>query len=208
MPTVTERRVTVVVITHNRCEELDRTLTALAQLPERPVVVVVDNGSSDGTAKMVRVRFPEFGLLVSSEHLGAAARNHGVGAARTPYVAFCDDDTWYEAGGLTRAADLLDAHPRLAVVTAGIIVEPSGTLDPVCDRMARSPLEPQPGMPGHPLLSFPAGVSIVRRHAFLDAGGFCERLWLGGEEDLLGADLARQGWCMAYVPEVVARHHP
>jgi N-acetylglucosaminyl-diphospho-decaprenol L-rhamnosyltransferase len=73
--------------------------------------------------------------------------------------------------------------------------------------MAASPLDRTPGIPGHPLLSFLAGVSIVRREAFLAAGGFSTRLWLGGEEELLASDIARAGWHMSYVPEIVAHHH-
>jgi GT2 family glycosyltransferase len=200
--------VSVVVITHNRCEELDRTLRRLSELPEQPPVVVVDNASTDGTAAMVGSRHPGVTLLTPGANLGAVGRNLGVRVAETPYVAFCDDDTWYDPGALARAADLLDAHPTLGVVTASIIVEPAGTLDAICAEMARSPLDPgAPGLPGHPLLSFLAGVTILRRQAFLDAGGFSERLWLGGEEELLASDLARAGWDMRYVPEIVAHHH-
>lgn len=201
-----DERVSVVIITHNRCSELDRTLAALASLPERPSVVVVDNGSTDQTVAMVRARHPSTTLLTPGVNLGAVGRNLGVRAVRTPYVAFCDDDTWYEPEALRRAADLLDAHPTLAVVTASIIVEPYGRLDAICEEMAASPLPAPQGIPGHPLLSFLAGVSIVRRTAFLDAGGFSERLWLGGEEELLASDLARAGWHMTYVPEIVAHH--
>ncbi len=200
-------RVSVVIITHNRCSELDRTLAALASLPDRPSVVVVDNGSTDETAAMVRARHPSTTLLTPGANLGAVGRNVGVRAVRTPYVAFCDDDTWYEPGALRRAADLLDTHPTLAVVTASIIVEPYSRLDAICEEMAASPLPAPQGIPGHPLLSFLAGVSIVRRTAFLDAGGFSEKLWLGGEEELLASDLARAGWHMTYVPEIVAHHH-
>lgn len=199
-------RVSVVVITYNRCAELDRTLRRLAELPEKPGVIVVDNASSDGTADMVRSRYPGVTVLTPAANLGAVGRNLGVLLADTPYVAFCDDDTWYDPGALRRAADLLDAHPTLAVITARITVEPGGTLDPICAEMAESPLQRTPGIPGHPLLSFLAGVSIVRRKAFLAAGGFSTRLWLGGEEELLASDLARHGWHMAYVPDIVAHH--
>ena len=202
-----DSRVAVVVITHNRREALDRTLTTLAQLPEQPHVVVVDNASTDGTAALVRRRYREMTLLTPGKNLGAVGRNVGVAAVDTPYVAFCDDDTWYDPGALARAADVLDAHPTLAVLTASILVEPRGVLDAICEEMAESPLDPPVGIPGHPLLSFLAGVSVVRRQAFLGAGGFSERLWLGGEEELLASDLARAGWHMTYFPEVVAHHH-
>ncbi|WP_374023797.1 glycosyltransferase family 2 protein [Mycobacterium sp. HNNTM2301] len=202
-----DERVSVVVITHNRCEELERTLRRLAALPERPRVIVVDNASTDGTGDMVRSCHPGVTLLTPGANLGAVGRNLGVAAADTPYVAFCDDDTWYDPGALRYAADLLDAHPTLAVVTGSITVEPDGRLDSICSEMAESPLDPAPGIPGHPLLSFLAGVSIVRREAFLSAGGFSARLWLGGEEELLASDLARAGWRMSYVPQVVAHHH-
>jgi N-acetylglucosaminyl-diphospho-decaprenol L-rhamnosyltransferase len=200
-------RVAVVVITRSRKDELDRTLRSLTSLPERPHVIVVDNGSTDGTAAMVRQAHPDVMLLEPRENLGAVGRNVGVAAVTAPYVAFCDDDTWYEPGALTRAADLLDAHPSVAVITATIVVEPYGRLDAICEEMAQSPLDRVPGLPGHPLLSFLAGVSVVRRTAFEQAGGFSERLWLGGEEELLASDLARAGWNMLYVPDVVAHHH-
>jgi GT2 family glycosyltransferase len=201
-------RVTVVMITHNRRAEADRSLRMLAQLPERPRVVVVDNGSTDGTAAMVRSIHPDVTLLEPGRNLGAIGRNVAVEAVDTPYVAFCDDDTWYDAGALACAADLLDAHPRLAVVNARIIVEPSGRLDAISREMAHSPLDRPPGIPGYPLLSFLAGVSVVRREAFVEAGGFSPRLWLGGEEELLAAELASRGWHLAYVPEVSAHHFP
>ncbi|GFG62767.1 glycosyl transferase [Mycobacterium kubicae] len=200
-------RVSVVVITHNRRDELDRTLHRLSDLPEQPRVIVVDNASTDGTADMVRAGHPEVTLLTPGKNLGAVGRNLGVDVADTPYVAFCDDDTWYEPGALRLAADLLDAHPTLGVVTASITVEPDGRLDDICTEMADSPLDRPPGIPGYPLLSFLAGVSIVRREAFLAAGGFSKRLWLGGEEELLASDLARAGWHMSYVPDVVAHHY-
>lgn len=203
-----DRRLAVVVITHDRCDELRRTLCCLEALPEQPHVVVVDNASTDGTAGMVAQEHPRVQLLRARRNLGAVGRNLGVDAVGHRYVAFCDDDTWYEPGTLTRAADVLDAHPDLAVLTARIIVEPAGTIDPMSEEMAASPLDRPAGLPGHPLLSFLAGVSIVRRDAFIAAGGFSERLWLGGEEELLASDLARAGWRMAYLPELVAHHHP
>lgn len=203
-----EGRVSVVVVTRNRLPELLVTLAHLRALPERPRVVVVDNASSDGTAAEVRRRHPEVEVVALEENLGAAARNVGVGLLGTPYVAFSDDDSWWEPGALRRAAELLDAHPRLALLAGRILVGPEGREDPICAEMRRSPLPREPDLPGPPVLGFLACASVVRREAYLSAGGFDPHVFFGGEEELLAADLAAAGWALVYVEEVVCRHHP
>src|ERR1700742_381778 len=187
-------RVTVVIITRNRRAELDRTLRLLARLPEHPAIIVVDNGSDDGTAALVRWHHPDVQLIAARGNLGAVGRNLALRRITTPYVAFCDDDTWWEPGALTLAADALDAHPDVASVTARIVVEPDGTDDPITPELAGSPIPGRPGLPGPALLSIMAGASVLRADAFRAVGGFSPRLWLGGEEELLCADLVSRGF--------------
>ena len=199
-------RVAVVVITHQRRGELLSSLARLRQLPEKPHVVVVDNGSTDGTAAAVQEHFPEVELISSPVNLGAVGRNLGVARLDTPYVAFCDDDTWWEPGSLATAADVLDAHPRLAVVTARILVEPSGREDPIVPELRDSPVRGAPWLPGPALGSFLAGASVLRRDAFAEVGGFSERLWLGGEEELMAGDLAAASWELCYLAQLTVHH--
>jgi GT2 family glycosyltransferase len=206
VPARPDQRLTVVVITHNRRAELLRTLGLLRGLPERPPVIVVDNGSADGTAEAVRAGCPEVRLLTPGANLGAAGRNLAVAEVRTPYAAFCDDDTWWEPRSLARAADLLDAHPRLASVTGRIVVEPAGVDDPICAELRDSPVRGPAWLPGPALMSILAGASVVRVAAFREVGGFSRRLWLGGEEELFAADLAALGWWMVYAEDVVVHH--
>ncbi len=201
-------RVAVVMITHNRRDEVLCSLGHLTRLPEQPRIVVVDNASADGTAAAVAERFPQVEVLHAGGNLGAAGRTLGVRHVSAPYVALCDDDTWWEPGSLRRAADLFEAHPRLAVLTARILVGPEEREDPVCAELARSPLPREPGMPGPPLLGFMAGASVVRRSAFLQAGGFEPHLFVGGEEELLAADLAAAGWWLCYDAALTVHHHP
>jgi len=201
------RRIAVVVLTHNRAGELRRTLRHLLALPLPPVVAVVDNGSSDHTARMVREDFPQVRLVALPRNIGAAARNAGVRAVNAPYVAFCDDDTWWADGALERAAALMDTHPDVAVLCARVLVGPEEREDPTCTAMAASPL-PGDGLPGPALLGFLAGASVIRRSAFLAAGGYEPRLFIGGEEGLLTLDLAARGWRLAYVPALTVHHYP
>jgi GT2 family glycosyltransferase len=80
-------------------------------------------------------------------------------------------------------------------------------VDPTSEEMARSPLDGA-GLPGIPVLGFLAGASVIRRRAFLDAGGFDPRFFLGAEEGLLALDLAARGWRMIYLPSLLVRHAP
>ncbi|MCW2567325.1 MAG: glycosyl transferase family 2 [Mycobacterium sp.] len=204
----TDGRAGVVVLTHNRRDEVLTAVGRVLALPERPPVVVVDNASGDGTADALRARFPGVTVLTLAHNLGAVGRNVGVSALATPYVAFCDDDTWWDPGSLRRAADLFDRYPGLAVITATILVEPGGRDDPVNAELRESPVRGASWLPGPALGSFLAGASVVRREAFLARGGFDARLWLGGEEELLAADLAAAGWELCHIPDMVVHHAP
>ncbi|MDX3907855.1 MAG: glycosyltransferase family 2 protein [Pigmentiphaga sp.] len=203
----TEMRVTVVILTHNRREEVLRTVGRLRRLPDPICLCVVDNASSDGTADALRAAFPDLHVIAAARNLGAAGRNLGVQWARTPYVAFCDDDTCWEPHALERAADILDLHPRVATLCAQVRVGAEGRSDPTCERMAQSPL-PSHGLPGKALLGFLAGASVMRASAFLQAGGYHPAFFIGAEEALLALDLAAAGWHMVYCPEIVTRHEP
>src|SRR5690349_17400025 len=125
-------RVAVVMITYNRRAEVLHSLGELALLPERPEIVVVDNGSIDGTAAAVARHFPHVRLVKAGANLGAAGRTLGVQHVEAPYVAFCDDDTWWEPGTLRHAADLFDARSRLALLTARVLVGREEREDPTC----------------------------------------------------------------------------
>ncbi|HEY8546449.1 MAG TPA: glycosyltransferase [Acidimicrobiales bacterium] len=203
-----DQDVTVVIATRNRRERLAATLAHLraADAPTPPRVVVVDNGSHDGTPATARAAGAD--VIELGRNLGAPARTIGVAAATTPHVAFCDDDSWYAPGALATAAAHLHVHPHLALVAARILVGPEERLDPLSAEMAASPLRVPRPLPGPPVLGFAACGAVVRREAYLQVGGFSPLLFFLGEERLLAYDLAAAGWDLAYAPDVVAHHHP
>jgi GT2 family glycosyltransferase len=202
------RRVSVVMMTRDRREQVLQTLRHLHDLPEKPPVILVDNGSTDNTVAAVRRHFPEVTVLPQERNLGAAARTLGVRAAQTPYVAFSDDDSWWAPGSLDRAADHFDAVPRLGLLAARILIGPQERLDPICREMTDSPLARADDLPGPPVLGFIACGAVLRRAAYLQVGGFNPVVFFFGEEAVLAQDLAAAGWGLAYVDDVVAHHHP
>jgi GT2 family glycosyltransferase len=195
-----------VILTYERRELALRAVARALALPERPEIVVVDNGSRDGTAQALASVGERVRVLRSPRNLGAAGRNLGLAATERPFVAFSDDDVWWRPGALARAADLLAAHPHVGVVTARVQIEPDGRIDPTCRAMAESPLPRDPA--GPPLVGFLAGACVARRSAFLAAGGYEARLGIGGEEELLALELLTAGWRIVYASDVVAHHEP
>ncbi|MBN1093248.1 glycosyltransferase [Blastococcus sp. TML/M2B] len=199
---VTAADVTVVVASRNRRADL------LVTLPRHEApVVLVDNGSSDGTVAAVRAAHPGVTVLPLERNVGARARTLGAARARTPFVAFADDDSWWAPGDLARAVAVMRAHSRLAVLNARILVGPEERLDPVCAAMAGSPL-PRGNLPGPALLGFVACAALVRTEAFEAVGGFDPVVRFPGEEERLALDFATAGWSMAYVDAVTVHHHP
>lgn len=207
-PGISLNQARVVIITNNRRAELLQTLAQLTALAEKPPITVVDNGSSDGTVEAVSSVYPSVQIIPLRENLGAYARTIGVKESSEPYIAFCDDDLWWESGSIAQGCEVLDRYPKVAIVVARVLVGPENHEDSICGVLAASPLPRPIELPGPPLLGFLAGASIVRRSAFLEVGGFHPTLGIGGEEELLAIDLISHGWFICYLPELEGHHYP
>jgi GT2 family glycosyltransferase len=204
-------RTSFVIASRNRAPELAAVVNRLLDTTDCPVIVV-DNGSDDDTAARIRGVASRSGgrvqLVELAENLGAVGRNVGVERATTPFVAFCDDDSWWEPQAPDRAEDVFDRYPTVALLAARTIVYPDRREDEFCRLLADSPLGRRADLPGPSILGFMSCAAMVRRSAFQAAGGFSDILHFRGEEQLLAVDLASLGWDLCYCPDLVAIHQP
>lgn len=204
-------RTTFVIASRNRAPELARTITTLLDTTDCPIITV-DNGSDDHSVAVVRRFAGEHpGRVLAIElksNEGVVARNIGVAACRTPYVAFCDDDSWWAPDSIGIAEEVFDHNPTVGLLAARTIVLPQNRDDPMAAELANSALGRRPGLPGPSILGFMTCGAVVRKVAFTAAGGFSELLHFYGEEQLLAMDLAALGWDLCYCPDLISYHQP
>ena len=181
-----ELRVTLVVPTKNRKDELRRALLSARRQTIPLDVFVMDDASTDGTAEMVETEFPEVILTRASQSRGPTAqRNRGTQLARTEIVVSIDDDCVFEnPDTLEKTLSTFDDE-RVGLVSIPYVdALNSGTMQ------GNAPDSSTP----YASFSFRACSYAVRRDAFLKAGGYRELLMIQGEEDDLSIRLLDHGY--------------
>lgn len=166
-------KVSVIVPTHQRCEMLGRTLrSVLAQQGTEIEVIVVDDGSTDGTSARVRaLGDARVRLARHSNPMGvSAARNRGILEATGEWIAFLDDDDLWAPEKLTRQLDASRRGGCEWAYSGAVAVSPSG--DIIAGGRPASPDELLRALPYRNVV--PAGSSnvIVRKELLQRVGGF------------------------------------
>ncbi|MGH2704379.1 MAG: glycosyltransferase family 2 protein [Actinomycetota bacterium] len=116
---VTAHRLTTVVVSWNTRELLARCLASIRDHAAPGLdneIVVVDNGSDDGSLEMLREQWPEVRVIANSTNVGfTKANNQALRSTGGRYVLLINADAWLAPGCLERLAAQLDADPRAAV---------------------------------------------------------------------------------------------
>jgi len=204
--------VAVVIPVRNRPHEIVECVRSLAALdyPRDLVeVIVVDDASTDDTAGAVRaLALPGVRVLAGAEHSGqSACRNAGASDANADIVAFIDSDCTADPGWLAElTSDFAD--PTVVAVGGGVRAKDPETwierYEAACSPLDKGPV-PAEVVPGSGIDSLASCNLVVRRRAFLDAGGFDAGLAFGEDVDLVWR-LRRLGGRVLYRPSGAVEH--
>lgn len=117
---MTDKQTSVIIPAFNAVLTLGRAVrSALDQKPAPLEVLVIDDGSTDGTELVAR-SFPERVRFITQSHAGpAAARNRGILAARGKYIAFLDADDYWLPGFIAACQEFLETHANAVAVSVG-----------------------------------------------------------------------------------------
>lgn len=187
-------RVSVVVPTRNRLGTLRRALTGVeAQRFRDFEVLVIDDGSTDGTAAWLHAERPGVRVLATGGAGSAAARNAGIEHARGELVAFLDDDDVWRPAYLEAQVEHLDANPAAALSWADHFeVGPGGRASRPDTRALLVYASPLVRLLAESFIHT-MSVVVCRRSIFDDFGRFAERLAIVHDLDWYSRLLAGGG---------------
>ena len=211
--------VTAVVLTLDGRELLERMLpTLVAQDASDLRIVVLDDGSSDGTPKWLRAEWPQVEVVVNEANIGVARSfNRAVELARgSDYLALLNNDLELAPDYISRVVAELDAHPEAASANGKMrnAGEPT-VLDGAGDQMMWSSIvtrrgwgERDSGQYDAPdeVFSVCGGAAVYRMAAFDDVGGFDEDFHAYMEDVDWGFRAQLRGWTARYVPDAEVLH--
>lgn len=198
--------VSVIIPTYNYARFLREAIdSALAQTRPALEVIVVDDGSTDGTRELL-AEYGERIRVLSQQNQGvAAARNAGIGAANGDYLAFLDsDDAWYPRK-LEQQMLRFEQEPHLGLVHCGAeMIDAEGrTLDTTTGGMEGDVAEAMLRLDREVIM--PQGSSIVvPKRIAMDLGGFDVRLPPSEDWDFCYRLASR--YSIGYVPVVLVRY--
>jgi glycosyltransferase involved in cell wall biosynthesis len=184
-PAETPVRVSVVIPTYNRLAYLMEALRSVfVQTFSDYEVIVVDDGSTDGTEAALGAYADRIRYLHQENQGAAAARNLGIGRARGEWIAFLDSDDMWEPEALERLTRATEEHPEAGLITSwGRVVDADGR---PTDRIVGK-RSPGPFFTPESFLEKDSGgvlTPMVRRHLLARAGGYDESLRTAHDCDL------------------------
>ena len=167
------RTATVIVVTRNRKDDLRTAVKSALDQSARPEVLVIDDGSTDGTTESIRREFPSIRLVRHDDSAGLVVRRNQAARATSGDVIFSiDDDAAFTSPRTVEQTLAEFDDPRIGAVAIPFI-EPR-----------KGPQVMQHAPAGGPWVTdcFIGTAHAVRRDVFLSLGGYRERLFHQGEE--------------------------
>lgn len=218
MPEAGRGTITVIIPTYNGIKYIPDCLDSLKSQLRRPdEVIVVDDGSTDGTASLVTRSYPEARLIRLESNRGfAAAINEGISRSQTDYVALLNNDARAAPKWLSELARALDEQRAIGFCSSKMLfADQPGIINSIGIGFTRAGTAFDVGYGQkdgeqfnypRPIFGACAGAALYRRKLFQDVGLFDEDLFMWYEDADLSFRAQLAGYRCLYVPTAVVYH--
>jgi len=211
-------KASIIVVNWNGRRYLEECLSALlAQTYSSYEIILVDNGSSDGSVEFVAERFRQVRIIENGENLGFAAGNNvAIRVAQGDYIVTLNNDTRAEPDWLEELVKVVETDPRIGMCASkmlfyhhtGILNSTGISLDVAGIAWDRRGGERDDGREREPIEIFGpcAGAALYRREMLDEIGLFDEDFFAYHEDVDLAWRARSRGWRCVYNPRAVVYH--
>jgi GT2 family glycosyltransferase len=210
--------ISVVIVNWNRRELLGACLASLQRQADVAFeTIVVDNGSTDGSADMAEREFGARVIRNAGNRGFCAANNQGIAAARGEFIALLNNDAEADPGWLAALYRMCSRSPEVGMAASKVLewedprrIDKAGHLIfPDGQNRGRGAGAADRGQfDREEEVLWPDGCAAMYRKAMLDLiGGFDEDFFAYGDDAELGLRARIAGWKCWYAPDAVVRHH-
>ena len=187
-------------------------------------VIVVDNGSTDGSQEMLREKYPQVDIIQNDSNVGLGkASNQGVESTNGRYILLLNNDTIVNGPSFDAMVDFLEKNPKAGGV-GGKLMNPDGTIQAgynsfstLLEEFLVATRIGEYFRPGYPAVMDADGIKsvdwvgsaclMVRRAALDDVGLLDEGYFIYGDETDLQYRLKKAGWEIYFLPNVTTIHY-
>ncbi len=200
--------VTVLIITWNRKQDVLETICAIYdQSYPNFEIIVIDNGSEDGTVEVVSKTFPEVVIVPLERNVGVAARNVGIVIAKGEIILCLDSDASPGKQSILNLVRKLQAEPRIGVINSKVVNASTRKIDRIAGWVYS---EKDKADQDREFLSYSFSETgcAIRKEVFDKVGLFWERLFFGCEGMEFSLRVLDAGYNILYYPGSIIYHRP
>lgn len=202
--------VSIIIVSYNTADLIGDCLeSVLASRQVSCEIFVVDNASRDGSADVVRKKFPAVRLIANEDNRGfGAANNQALRECTGRYVVFLNPDTTVEPESFYRMIAFMDANPGVGLAGPKVL-NPDGTRQDSISlrypghRYGAADLGPLPGE----IACVLGACQIASADLLRELGGFDEDFFLYGEDQDLCLRIRKRGHVIGLIDDAVIMHH-
>lgn len=213
-----KKLVSAILVTRNRKREVLKAISSIYQQTYKPIeVIILENGSFDKTAEIVKKKYPKTKIVISKTNLGAAGgRNLGLIYAKGKFILFMDDDAVASKNMILRLMEVMEKNPKIGIVQPKIynsdktrVLQGVGhDIDLLTGRVRGIGVGEEDHGQYDLLEDIPmVGCTwIVRREVFNKVGNYDEDFFIPYEDSDFSLRTKKAGYRLYFVPKAIVWH--